>query len=83
MAIFVAGAGRRGRRAELKNMSCRDAIFSSLRRMVGGAESVKKCGHNNGLNFLSGVPLEQFVENGALTRKRLKTSRGMREKQSL
>lgn len=83
MATFVAGPGRRSRRAELKNMSCRDAIFSSLRRMVGRAETVKNRGHNNGLNFLSGVPLEQFVENGELTRKGRKTSRKTREKESL
>lgn len=80
MATFVPAAVRRSRRAELKNMSCRDAIFSSLRRMVGRAESVKNSGQNIGLNFLSGVPLEQFVGKGGLTRKGPKTSREMRRR---
>ena len=38
-----------------------------MESVVGGRESVKKTGAKCGLNFLSGVPLEQFVAVHSLT----------------
>jgi len=43
-----------------------------MRRMVGGAVTVKKRADDNGLNFLSGVPLGRMVGEGELTVEALK-----------
>jgi len=51
-------------------------FFSSVERMVGWFNSVKRRAVELGLNLFSGVPLERFIGKGPLTRRGLKTGVG-------